>query len=390
MAAMVVRATSRNDLVFIAALTISCTIGMKQVEKTPDITTKLQNAVGAGVDTSNLAVFEAVALNSLPIRKRHPIYKDAVHPQNFLHEMASSLNGESLPLHLVHNDTVLPVGRAFYGEVVSNFGISELHTLFFVDKQANPDLVSTLDNGTVDQVSVSVLPKAVVCAECGFDFLGEDADLWDHILTGTDPKGHTMGKDGAHAIISGLEVFNEISLVGKGGARNARILNRDDQKLAGSTTYKRLAASGIEPSVVTLVATSEPLNMDLSQLVAELTDAKAKITVADAKVTDLTTQLTAATAKVTDLEAKVAAAPKQEDLDAALNALRDVTKKVLVASGKVDADTTKFDVATCVSTITDTSTKLAAKLVAGGHAKEATADAAQVSSASSGAFRTRS
>jgi hypothetical protein len=214
---------------------------MKQVEKTPEIVAKLQKAVGDGVDTSNLAVFEAIALNSLPIRKKHPIYNGAIHPTPFLQEMAASLNAESLPIYLMHDsDAPTPFGRAFFSDVQNG----ELRTLFFVDKAAHPDVVGKLDNGTVDQVSVSILPKAAVCADCGFDFLGPESDLFENILTGTDPKGHVMGEDGKHVVVQGLDTFNELSLVGKGGARNARVVNRNDQKLAGSSTAQRLAASG--------------------------------------------------------------------------------------------------------------------------------------------------
>lgn len=366
---------------------------MKQVEKTPDIVAKLQKAVGDGVDTSNHAVFEAIALNSLPIRKKHPLYNGAVHSTPFLQEMALALNAESLPIYLMHDsEAPTPFGRAFFAEVSDG----ELRTLFFVDKAAHPDVVGKLDNGTVDQVSVSVLPKAAVCSECGFDFLGPESDLFDNILSGTDPKGHVMGET-AHVIPQGLDTWNELSLVGRGGARNARIVNRDDQKLAGSPTIKRLAASGVGVDIATLVATAESSSMDLTKLVAELSDAKAAKIVVDGKVTELTAQLTAAQTQVTDLTAKLATAEKKEgfvaqaDLDAAVVALRDVAKKVLVASGKIDAETKDFDVATCVATIDETSKTIAAKLVAGGKSEDgAGASAEKLAAVTSSAFRVRS
>lgn len=368
---------------------------MKQLEKTPDIIAKLQNAVGGGVDISNHAVFEAISLNTLPIRKRHPLYLDATHNKHFLSEMASQLNAESLPIYLMHDsDAPTPFGRAFYAEVVDNMGVSELRTLFWVDKNSHADVVEKMDNGTLDQVSVSVLPKSLACSECGFDFLGDKADLFENVLSGTCDEGHTMGQNGVHAVAQSLDSWFELSLVGRGGARGARILPRDEQKL-GSTTFQRLAASGVDLSIVTLVASAEPMNMDLTQLIAELTDTKAKIVVSDAKVAELNGQIEAGKAEIADLKTKLEAAskqdgPKQEDLDAAVGALRDVTKQVLVASGKVDAKTEDLDVAACVATITETSESLAAKLVAGGKSKEATADAEKVSGVFSGAFRTRS
>src|SRR6476660_7440792 len=137
---------------------------MKQVEKTPDVEAKLKNAIGEGVDTSTLAVFEAISLNSFPIRKKHPLYNGSIAPTPFLQEMAAALNAESLPIYLMHDSGApTPFGRAFYAEVVDNMGVSELRTLFWVDKSAHPDIVEKVDNGTVDQVSVSVLPKSLVC-----------------------------------------------------------------------------------------------------------------------------------------------------------------------------------------------------------------------------------
>lgn len=137
--------------------------------------------------------------------------------------------------------------------------------------------------------------------------------------------------------------------------------------------------------------------MDLTKLVAELSDAKAAKIVVDGKVTELTAQLTAAQTQVTDLTAKLATAEKKEgfvaqaDLDAAVVALRDVAKKVLVASGKIDAETKDFDVATCVATIDETSKTIAAKLVAGGKSEDgAGASAEKLAAVTSSAFRVRS
>ena len=371
---------------------------MKQLHKTPDIIARLQEAVGDGVDISNHAVFEAISLNTLPIRKRHPLYTDAIHSKHFLSEMAAQVKAESLPIYLMHDSNApTPFGRVFYAEVVDTMGVSELRTLFWVDQKSHADVVEKVDNGTVDQVSVSVLPKSLACSECGFDFLGDSSDLFDNVLSGTCDKGHIMGEDGAHAVSQNLDSWFEMSLVGRGGARGARILSRDEQRL-GSTTFPRLAASGVDLlSIITLVASAEPLDMELTQLIAELTDTKAKILVFDAKVAELNGQIEAGKAEITDLKTKLDAAiadkatgPKQEDFDAALGALRDVTKKVLVASGKVDAKTEDLDVAACVATITETSASLAPKLIVGGKSKEATADADKAPGVFSGAFRTRS
>lgn len=317
---------------------------MKQVTITSDILSRLQSAVGDGVDVSKLAVYEAVALNTRPVRKQHPMYVGGTHTRQFLEQMAAAVGKESLPLQIQHNTDPLPVGRIFYGEVIdSPNGTSELRVLFWVDR-TNPEIVNLIDNGTVDQVSVSVLPASATCNQCGFDFLGEKATI-DNIWTGTCDQGHVMGADGAHVLMNSLNRWFEMSLVGQGGIPGARIVPR-----ASSV----LAASGTDLPFLTLTLSSnelEKLSMDLTQLISELTDNKAQVTSLKASETSLKDQLAAAQAALDAAQAeidtlKAAAAQQPEPVvdEAAANALSDIAKHVLTLAGKAtDEPPTKTD-----------------------------------------------
>ncbi len=50
---------------------------MKQIQKTDKITARLKQALGDGVDLDSLAVYEAIAFNTIPTRKDHTLYKGA-------------------------------------------------------------------------------------------------------------------------------------------------------------------------------------------------------------------------------------------------------------------------------------------------------------------------
>ncbi|WP_189348029.1 hypothetical protein, partial [Mesorhizobium sp. M2D.F.Ca.ET.232.01.1.1] len=145
---------------------------VKQLPKTPEIIARLKQA-GASVD--NVSVFEAIALNNRPLRKRHPLYNGAVAQRSLLLEMALALETESRPFQIMHNGEDLPIGRAFRGQVVDGQD-TELRILFWVDK-THEDKIQQIDNGTVDQVSVGILPKQMICSADGFDFFGPNADF---------------------------------------------------------------------------------------------------------------------------------------------------------------------------------------------------------------------
>jgi len=377
---------------------------MKQITKTPEITALLKQSVGTSVNTDNLAVYEAIALNNRPIRKNHPLFKGAIADRSLLLEMAASLSVESLPLQIQHDTDGLPSGRAFHGQVVDRGAESELRVLFFMDKNEDK-LMNKIDSGTLDQVSVSVIPRKLTNSKSGFDYLGAEAKP-ENIWTGTDDKGNTIGKDGVHARMVGLGSWHELSLVGKGGAENARIVSHDESYFGSS--YQKLAASGVDPSVFLLEASTENETMDLSSLTDKLVSLSADNATATASIATLTASNSTLTAQVADLTTKLEAAGKpsealvtaQADLaakttetetlaasvEAAVASLQVVAKAVLAASGKMDAEVPKT-IPELTALIDETKVKLSAALVVDGKTDEKKNDVDAAPVANFGAFR---
>jgi hypothetical protein len=373
---------------------------MKRVALTSQIEATVRKALGADADLANLAIYEAIALNTLPLRKRHPLYNGAKADVSFLYEMAAELSRESRPVHVGHNNEGIPLGRVFHGSVVANGAESELRVLFFLDA-SEAEAIQKVENGTVDQVSVSVLPKQVLNSASGFDYLGPDA-TFDNIYSGDDGEGNILNQNGVYARMVGLDSFFEMSLVGQGGAQNARIVRRDQSHFGSS--FEKLAASGLDPNSFVLVASIEADAMDLSALVAQLTDTKVElastktdVTAKDAMIATLTADKSALETQLAELgDVPAALAAKDGEIatlaadktaveaarDAAVVSLQAVAKAILTAAGKVDAEIPS-DVAELSALIESTETGLAAALVVGGRA--AGADASSVETPSHGA-----
>jgi hypothetical protein len=367
---------------------------MKQIEKTQRIRDLLTASAG-DVDLDALRVYEAIAFNTLPIRKEHHLYKGARADRNFLLEMVAELKRESRPVQIQHDKEPLPIGRVFHGEVVDTGVESELRVLFFLDPTAN-EQATKIEAGTVDQVSVSILPKQFLNSKSGFDYFGPEASS-EHLWSGMDNDGNQLGKNGVYGQMRGLANFWEMSLVGRGGAQNARIVARDKSHFGDS--FERLAASGMDPNSLILNATSfkEP-SMDLSTLVADLTSKTADLTNAQrdlaastAKVTGLEATITEQTATIADLNAQLEAT-KAADVagitagrDAAVAALTAVAKNVLTKVGKLDVQL-PTDVAALSALIDEHAAALVIK--PNGTSKDTPSDLSSAPAPRASAFRT--
>lgn len=367
---------------------------MKQIEKTQRIRGLLAASAG-DVDIDALRVYEAIAFNTLPIRKEHYLYKGARADRNFLLEMASELRRESRPVQIQHNKEPLPIGRVFHGEVVDTGVESELRVLFFLDPTAN-EQATKIEAGTVDQVSVSILAKQLLNSKSGFDYFGPDATA-ENIWSGMDNDGNQLGKNGVYGQLRGLANFWEMSLVGQGGAQNARIISREKSHFGES--FERLAATGMDPNslVLNLTATKEPL-MDISAFVADLTAKTADLTkaqldlsAANEKVTSLEATIATQTATITDLEAQLEAANGADvagitaTRDAAVAALTAVAKNVLTKVGKLDVQL-PTEVAELQALIDENSSAFVVK--PGGTSTDKPADLSSTSAPRASAFRT--
>lgn len=375
---------------------------MKQVAKTDTINALLRASLGDDADLSAINVYEAIALNTQPLRKRHPLYKDAVADVSLLVEMAGSVNRESIPLHLQHESHEIPHGRVFHGSVVGE----ELRVLFFVDG-THPEIVQKIEAGTLDQVSVSVLSKQLLNSKSGFDYFGPDSDS-EYIWSGTDPDGNTLGEKGVYGIMKGLEGFYELSLVGRGGAQGARIVS--PAKSAFGAQHQRLAASGVDPSGLILKATAEQKepDMDLTALVTQLTDTKANLLTLTGERDTLRTAAEAHTATLTERDATIATLTAERDalqveldglkaqdgvkatadLSEATTVLQDLAKRANLAAGKVGV-TLPGTVAELKAMIEETTLSMAGILSLSGKSAEAASTAQPDHTPGMSAFRTR-
>ena len=363
---------------------------MKQVQKTPEIVSKLKASFGQDIAVDDMAVFEATALNRLPIRQRHPLFQGAIAQPSVFHDAIDSLNAESIPLQVMHQSGELPLGRVFAGTITPD---SELRVLFAMSKGAQPDLVNQVDQGIIDQVSVSMLFKRVTCSSCSWDFLGADSDLFDNILAGVCGNGHTLREDGVYAQLDGVDAWSELSLVNTGGAQGAKIVGRSQSAFTQDPAYQRLAAAFGDGATTLLAHIEGPKEqrMDLTQLVNDLTTAKAANLTFETQVTTLTAARDAALAEVETLRAQVASqgqAPEAVSPEV-LAAAQNLAKQSMIALGDQDP-TAPETLQACVTTLTDNVTKITALIPAGGVALSAEQDSKPLPApATGGAFRTR-
>lgn len=311
----------------------------KKLDVTPKIAAALSKATDGAVDPSSVAIFETISLNTLPINKKG-LFNKAVVTEHTLNQMAAYVNeGNNVPLHTMHQQgSELPVGKTFSAEMFKDAnGTPQLRTLFYLPN-SQTDLINGLEADTINEVSVGLQTTHINCSSCGWDYRGADA-TWMNLYDGTCANDHVIGQDGVHVILNGLDRFLEQSLVSLGAANGAKIQSRT-KALMGAESYAKLAASGITPEITVLNAvhsTKEKApNMEMSALIASLTDAKASTQV-------LTTQLAASTASLT--EANTALAASQAEV-VALKALG--TPDVVALTAARDAATATAAAATAV------------------------------------------
>lgn len=366
---------------------------MKRIPITPEITAHLRRAYGADADLSAMVVYEVVMANSNPIRKKG-LYEGARLQENTLNELVAAVNAESIPLLHSHNSENLAFGRVFFAAR----SYSEARGLIALSSKEHPEMIDKLDSGTLDQVSIGLLPQHLNCSQCGFDYLGADA-TWENVMGQTCPEGHTIGVDGTHLKIDGVDMFYELSIVSQGGLQGARVVGSSD------SMFSRLAASNgkdagallpfllqcsaegdpeVDPSSETAGAdsddeptgdpagaaadeepTGEPAAENQADLFASLVQASAK-SIADAMIKLAAAEATVAT-QATELEqlrAQVVTANSQ--VSSAQQALLSVTRKTQVAlTGKSTVeDTAPIDI--LLATLEEDQTKLSSVFIIGG------------------------
>lgn len=368
---------------------------MKRLRMTPELVAKIKAAVGQDVEPENFAVFEVIALNTHPLPgKDGALFEKARVSQLTLHQMAESVqNGNTLPLQLNHDMSGMPVGRVFDAKLVmGDDGEPELRMLFYVDP-TEEKLATKIDNASLDEVSVQFLASQIKCSECDFDYRGEEA-TWENFATRTCENGHTIGTDGVHVRLIGLAQFTELSLVSRGAASKPKIVGKSQSKL--TAPLQALAARGFEVDELFLAASKGETQVDLSTVLAQLTEktteaatAAANVTLVTAERDGLKTQLEAANARIATLEAAAgepnpdaettaaALAAAEAGIEEAKTFLSDLFGKLATAAGETDVETPE--------TITDLKagiearqSKLSAVLPIGGASATTVSDAPAV------------
>jgi hypothetical protein len=363
---------------------------MKRLQKTDFINKLLSSAVGADVDTTNFPVWEVAATSSVPLRgKDGTIFEGAVISPNTLFQLSAVINREPLPLMMDHNMEGSPYGKFFYAEVLPNeYGYQELRGFKYVDPSEH-GVIAKVDNGTIDEVSIAFRASEMKCSKCGWDYAkAVDEDNVMPVITRTCENGHVIGKDGTHLELEGVRDALELSLVSRGAAKNSKIIGQSDSKL--SKQVERLAAHGLELSDVYVTASASKGfdDMDINDLVTQLSDAKARASTAESDLEkanrelaeargaqhEAETRAREAEAALREAEAGAAAAPTDEQKEQAekdskaAKAAADYLKTEFLAlsavAGKTDA-TAPEDVEELVAKIKEIKPELSAIIPTG-------------------------
>lgn len=380
----------------------------KKIPITDRIKQLIHKSAGPDVNVETLSVYETIAINDLPVRKKGTLFDGAIVDLATMQEMAAYVNGGgNVPLHTMHEQgNELPVGKVFYSETRrTDKGNNELRSLFYIPN-SETTILPKVDSGALEEVSIGTRFKTLQCSKCGFDYMSPEA-TWEHIYDLTCPNGHTIGENGTFNYTKGLDRWLELSLVSLGAANNAKIVGKS-QHLLGKEVYNQLAATGIKPEATTLFAsaTKEP-TMDLEKIIGQLTDAKAALKIAEtdlaAKTTELTTvkaELTTVQAKVTELTAAAVVPPAVAEVqallttektraDAAAAFVRTEADRLCVALGetKLPEDAT---LATLTESISANRLKMADKFPVGGVSLQLNnGSGAQKTTAQSSSFKTK-
>jgi hypothetical protein len=369
---------------------------------------RLRSSYGTDASVDNLAVYEVVLGNRLPLRKTGGLFKDARLASSLLLEMVQKVNEESIPVQLQHDTSTTPFGRLFSA---TNYG-EEARGLIAIDQTAHADLVAKMDNGTIDQVSVGMVNTKLLCSRCGFNYA--DPKAYEYRYDLTCDKEHQIGVDGTHVEVSGLDSFFEVSLVGQGAVRGARVIGpsesafKDNARLAASSAATgdaiatHLTATPAEPDeddmlnaadfTTQLTSATEGrvrAETNLATVTTERDTARTELATTQAAVTTLTgerdTLATNLTAAETARDTAVA------ERDAVLVVLNSEVSAVLTACGKntdeIAAAVKDKDATALLSILQDHRAQFAAVIPAGGASKPADTIASAFVRKGTGAFR---
>lgn len=354
----------------------------RRLDITAEIEALLRQRVDANIETSNVAVFRATAVTTIPLRRRGGLFQGARIQRDMLEGMVGYVAaGNTVPIKIQHRADDLPNGQVFDAELVNRSdGQTEVQVLFMLPVGASETIdtyIAQLDAGVVREVSIGALSKQILCSECNFDYMGPEAS-WEHHYELTCENGHTIGKDGVHVKLQGFSDWFELSLVDRGASPGATIHSKPKLSQAAS---ERLAANDVPVGMLVLYASngstevsteekpkmSEAANQsDLATKVVELSEkfagAKADLVVAlnerdsfKRKVETLEAQLNARGEELTQIQASLEAAKTAQDALVAF--LSEQLQAARVALGQKAGDTPK-DPEALVAALKETGLKI--------------------------------
>lgn len=371
---------------------------LKEIILTEKIKTLVAKAYGdENLRFENIAAFESVAANTLPLRRKHGIFAAArIQPDVMTSMQAWMEAGKAVPVQIMHNDQVLPVGKVFGAEMrLSDVGAPALHTMFYLPRDTQAALIADINSGVIGEVSIGITNTRLLCSECGWDYQGTDATL-DNIWECTCTNDHVIGRDGVHLKLSGLDDWMELSLVNRGAVNGANILARPKQTFSSNEPARlRLFASA---NVDEPHKPKVPPNMDLQ---TQLVDAKVALKLAETSRDQNATALTAAQAELVSVKAenvtlqaaaveaaKTDLAAVKAELALAAPFIEETAKAVLLATGK-DVASLSAKIDERIAVIREGSAALALVIPTGGRSNGSQTDADKAKTPNFSAFTGR-
>jgi hypothetical protein len=308
---------------------------MKELTKTPFITALLGKAVGSGVDVSTLHVYEVRATSTVALRgKSGTVWEKAKISPNTISQLARAVNEDALPLMMDHDMRGSPFGKFFYAEAIPmDNGETELRGYVYVDSSEDK-VLTKLNAGSIDEVSIQFKPQKMLCSECGFDYMEAAAeDNYAPFIYLKCDEDHKIGEDGVHVNLVGVEETMELSLVSRGAAKNSKIIPPSDAKLGQEA--QRLAAAGIKLDDFYCTASAS----DLGEEEVDFEKFMAKLDTANQAKEDAVVALGAEKAKVTSLEADLAS---RDETITAITAERDALTQQVADASEAELDAEKI------------------------------------------------
>lgn len=262
----------------------------REVVLNDQIVSDMKRVLGEEISPSDFAVFEVRAFSTEPIQQPDSFYDGAVTDYQFINQAAEWVKNPSnnVGVLIQHDFSELNIGRVFDAWVKSEEGsVTALHARMAVLRRGNEELIDKLNNGVVDEVSCTFSFEHAKCSVCGYDYFDPSVDedeFFDCFINRTCPNGHTLGVDGCHLVLSGLEFFNEISFVNNGAAHRAKVKKRQEQGKFSQTLVEKGKMCDKLSRMKTLSLNSKVKDMDeIERLKLELSEAQSKIAELESK-----------------------------------------------------------------------------------------------------------